>query len=1521
MLNRTLVIGLGGSAETLVRYLNLYLERDLRGLGWTSGIPAGWRWLCLDIAQDSDVVTGDVPRSLGDTGTRVGLARNPYEYPTYFEKLAENTKALPGLVGCLPDPDVELPPPFLGAGQRPQVGHVVGLAELGNIGDAIQREITALQSQEAVDQLTALSRRLNVIPPGRPGARVFVISSLCGGSGAGLVQPVVELLLGRATTGSEWLRHELVTILFTPDVFADLTPMERDGVSANALYTTSTMMSGYEATGPAPTALTDLLRTGGSTLIANRRAAATNFFVGSANGEIAFEHQHLTIKATAKAIARMMLDEQVSNGLRAHLDTNRSGATVTSGFRIVDPTATSRQASSLGYANISLGGAVIEEYASERLAREALKTLQRGHSRLAVAGEREDTTIDRLVEERTDWFIQAAGLSDEAVLGSLRNRELLRGEIKEHARKIQGEIRQGDRRDRPDHWLVRIEQEISEVRRQIEDAGRANAAQNWSEAIVGTLRNATAQSVARYGIPVTVGLLEAARVHAKERAGELRRIRTEQLVTKADDREASAHRELASIATDRLIHNRDHVLEVTIDAGCQALFLRFDAEDHQLAADLLQEVDGAVLTPLLHTVGKAKEELAASELRYHRELVASWSTGALPPRLLPTPNERPLEPLDTIPGLVDELLEQTLGADGVGEAVSVAVAELLTGTWRSRESASQTLITCPQKWRAGQGITVTAAFAFTVLEAETLLARAQEWTQQRPGALSDRLRLPIAEWITGAPDRPEQLADALDRALRCAEPLTRINPAVHMRVYGTAPEPPKLFVSTLPIPEGHRVRRRMEQSLLTAGIPDGAVAELFDPTSAAHTIEVSGFTAQPMHPVVLDGLFVPIQRDWDARIDEGMRGRFSAYRRTCPLPQFVPLSPERQLRFVKGWLAARLLGQLTLSDAVGGTRALSVRTPSRPLLLPRVPPRRGHAEGHGRAARARTGVAAARADALRVPRMGGARRIHADPRPGRRDHAGHMDRIRAGAELGQWCRWRAGTSRGGHLRGAPGKAAQRAVGDREALADAPGGARADARERAHDAVVVGDRRAGAGSDRRSAIHNRQGRREPQRTAMNVLLLPDTEPAAGMARRLQQWSEVGLLEPCCVWMASHPATDTVRRIVGGAVDELALDAAIAHVERSATRFLACCPVADGESVTEAFPEAVAAFLASANEGVLAFDEATPLTCTMAVIPASAATSIPPWMFRARWSGLLVAPEDRARSDLPNRLQGDAERFVSHAAHAAATIAALWVVRDDNRADPTAYLQGERTGTLAVGVRVVRCFSRVVELGHIADHVAEAAFTARDGWPQPDPEQFEQPEDPERVIAWLTDGFMDHHSTTLHRRPFEPVREDPPRQLTLLEALRELRDRFLAWAAQQPVELLEEATAAIYDQVVDYIQRLAGTSSNIHILHWGQAPEEERGLDRLRARVEKAGPLTIEDGAVSATWRDLRLLTLGIVDGSRLPDYLDGSALKHGGRRYVTAIRRVLQAIPGQPTRRWRRPRCPCSSRFASVWPAR
>ena len=75
----------------------------------------------------------------------------------------------------------------------------------------------------------------------QPGIHVVVISSLAGGSGAGMLLEVCDIIRGI----NPGIGDEIFGVLYTPEVFESLGPGSTGGVQPNALAAISEVLNGY----------------------------------------------------------------------------------------------------------------------------------------------------------------------------------------------------------------------------------------------------------------------------------------------------------------------------------------------------------------------------------------------------------------------------------------------------------------------------------------------------------------------------------------------------------------------------------------------------------------------------------------------------------------------------------------------------------------------------------------------------------------------------------------------------------------------------------------------------------------------------------------------------------------------------------------------------------------------------------------------------------------------------------------------------------------------------------------------------------------------------------------------------------------------------------------------------------------------------------------------------------------------------------------------------------------------------
>jgi S1-C subfamily serine protease len=403
--------------------------------------------------------------------------------------------------------------------------------------------------------------------------------------------------------------------------------------------------------------------------------------------------------------------------------------------------------------------------------------------------------------------------------------------------------------------------------------------------------------------------------------------------------------------------------------------------------------------------------------------------------------------------------------------------------------------------------------------------------------------------------------------------------------------------------------------------------------------------------------------------------------------------------------------------------------------------------------------------------------------------------------------------------------------------------------------------------------------------MRVVIAPESAVTDAVRDCLLAWSRARLLAPFCLWVVplGEPGAepDQVLRIEKGKARSGTLAEALEGTPSDQVALVGFYAAGPDAGFDPRFAAAVERCIEVAKM-VLAFEKGHPVDCTVMVVPEQIAQKVSPEVFCGTWN-LYVAPEDRAAPAEANQLLHSTGLLPRHGAHALATIADLWA---NAAVQPTAALaavSGREVFAIdPPAVRVVRCFSRVVDLGYISDHVAAGVFKAGSSWPNPDQNRFDRANDPSRVLAAATRGLVDVHRELIGLTEFQPLELPPEKRPKLLEALRELIQMIEARIRRLPSELADATLGKAHDHLATMIDRYRGEGMPA-TLRWRERPSEERSLTDLTDAL--AHPLPTPDGPTGAVWRDLRQTSLGLIDGSSLPEALDEQPFIQRGKRIL------------------------------------
>jgi hypothetical protein len=945
MLTRFLLIGVGGSGGKTLRYCWRELDRKLEAAGWTEGLPQAWQFLHIDVPEIPDGIEGDVPADVGME--YLGLARQPRRYADFDRDLVTSDSAiLPVLAEWRPDPALTYAPPYNGAGQRRAVGRVVTITEIDRIGDKLNAAVLAMSSPDAEAQLGRLSGKLGQGSSDNRPPMAVVVSSLAGGSGSGAFLDIVELLISRAgTQGAQWLRNNLITVLYAADVFSDLNPRMRQGTEPNSLAAIAELLNACEHEGPVPPLEVKLLAAGGATgKVSGSRIGSTNFIIGSRNRHMSFPNSLDVFRSVGKAFAALMTDDDVQELFTAYVGTTDMTEKVKPSFGVVDLDADHLPCTSLGYSNVSLGRSLFGRYASERLVKRSVERLLRGHKEDQPPGDQVKTD-DALIAERVEQvhkdFFDAAGLHEETsehnqILDRLRDPEQA-GVIKRFGESVSGRFRNDTAELPPGEWrdfFMKFFDEQAQTLLQEQRDARTQRSVEWVRATQENLLAATAAQVGAHGLPVAIELLEALDAQLRRAAKELEK---DAAKFDIDQQKLIGGADALFRVKEKLFSPRHPNFPKAYGQRRDALVLRVEEELHGFASKLILSLVEELLPPLKQSLRNALTAFTRAEEECQAQ-IQQWSSEAMPTHLRAAPNEVLLEPQDEYPEQYAQLLERTFEM-APRNAEGEAIREVISGAWTAHagEAIKQSLIKQDSNWvtsvREARGpgdASTTPSFALAP-HPHSLEHNANRWVFNRHGIFSEYVTASLSEWLspqhTDKAARASAFGHAMGQALRMSQPLVSINPSVYMEVHGSDLPDPTLIIGKIPLATGHPARPAVEAALEEAGKSPGDIDRLFDPNAAGDEVPISSFVGSRVHPIVFDSLTAPIQSDWQSRTDDAGRSQFWRFRRSRTLTSFVPLSPARQRSLIRGWLTADLLGQVTKLGSKWSEAPLKIWSP------------------------------------------------------------------------------------------------------------------------------------------------------------------------------------------------------------------------------------------------------------------------------------------------------------------------------------------------------------------------------------------------------------------------------------------------------------------------------------------------------------------------------------------------------------------------------------------------------------------
>ena len=980
MYDRFLFIGLGGSGGSTLGYLKEEISRWLVQSGQRPAIPRGWQFLHIDTPTNSDAN----PRV--DEDEYLGLIKTGVQFRDVQAMLDGNETLHDEIQTWRVDPGALPIPLSMGAGQFRAVGQTVAIAYARDIRIRIERSVQRLSRAETFTELELVYQQATKNKPdGDSKLHIVVISSLAGGSGAGLVQMVCDAVRAMDTDAGE----AVFGILYTPQVFSTLPDAQTMGVQPNSLAAVSELLNGYWWNGSAALdsdqgavspKVNVALDQAGLPKAIMRSGPSFPFLVGSkGTGGISVGSPDDIYAMVGRSLLSWTTDVAVQEGFLAYNITNwhqsamghhmGSGVLVNEGQldEIGWPSF-----SALGFSRLSTGSDHFKKYAARRLARDALDHVARFHvgsedARAIVQKHNQadpDVIADMIADEHLDGFMTRCHLSE---LGRVENDILdalkpVAAEAEAYSTFERTAVRTsgiGDS-DAPD---ARAEEWQAQLRGAIEVGlpdyktayaralGETTTA--WIGDVQGWVSEAVETMVALYGLKVARSLcVKAARQLKEEVAHELRTVDFAENNEFSNEWENHSSRYLDGFKGSRLGYNQDPLLKAR-DRAVEVAALAGDAMLDLCAADLAEEVADKVLTPLAESLKDAlyRAEKGIDEAGQW----PAWSNATPPPDTMPRPGEFPLIDPDTYHELFERMLGETMAGDKSGTVQQQVRMEVISGDFLDREGAgdnpadAQSLIELSNDWwpsaSAPDGVLKPAAKLATTIHSslEDLDNRAQAWLARPGSPFGDFLKLSLRSYLgatslMAASQASEQEYDRrctifkakMSAAIDSSEPLVQINSGLMGSVHPDSKNPSDRVMSQVPF-QGHPIEEQTKTDLRVAGISDEVVDKLFTADDSIKHIDITSTLSAPHSPLVIDSLLRPISEAWVPIVQKKLVHTFWAMRRAQPMANFTPAPQALVHCMVRGWYTGVLLG---LIDRAGGeerpvTIARSDNTPAK----------------------------------------------------------------------------------------------------------------------------------------------------------------------------------------------------------------------------------------------------------------------------------------------------------------------------------------------------------------------------------------------------------------------------------------------------------------------------------------------------------------------------------------------------------------------------------------------------------------
>jgi len=933
------MIGCGGSGQKSIRYVRDSVSRRLAHAGWTGEFPRSWQFIGLDTLNTQDS-PGEIPTMPQSDFKSISLGYNKFA-PLADALLARHRPGSDGyraLIGWRPLHHEVVVPIAAGAGQLRAVGRTAGLLAMDEIvRPKLQHAFTELSAGFA--ELQRVSEALGepaTIGETMKDPLIVVVGSMAGGTGAGTVLDVIELVRRTDLKGGY-----PVAVVFTADIFGAIAT---DEMAANGLAFMSELMSAYwdSEVSAADLALIP------SYVPADQRGPHSTFLVGRKN----FEGKDLgssqqVYRAVGEAMGTWITSGPVSDSLNefvktnwpTHIAANRGGYGFGAEF-------TDGVVSSFGAASVSIGRDRFREFATKLLMHEILKMQYQGFLKVAqreLGTEDKNLSVDgkitRIVEKNFVTYLQACkiserGKSDNQITNLFVSNEI----VSEMLAKVSQDLRSAfsGQQLSPDQWYRSLMSQAAGVvkpaafERIESETNRKIGA--WGLQVFEQVLRVSSMYTARLSMRVVQEMARRTQHELSDISGELRQ-EAREFRDQSELKIGSVQGALLGAGKGKLGLDSKPVQDAVSDIS-KSIVLEIKSIIFERLAIAIGSLGGQVFAQLSSALQQglsiAESALVPAEGGV-AAIAESWpeNDGSVPAFYSPSPVEFYLEDHHVWPQRLKELIARSLPELEENEVlpsdpIDAACYAIVRGS-RSRGGVelrelpliwSESYVGGQPQWSPGNTPNIQVGIDVANLEEKVT------YFMRRPStplatSLSEGLKGYLARNDSAGmaiPDhqlRINKFKTRLEQAYGQSKPLIEIDRALSDRVHKKNIEFTPI-IQRFPFGTGDPARKIVED-LLRVQLAPGAPLDEYFSSADTESVLLSSFLKYPIHPACVTSFVKPVaQALTNLKNDAAqLRGSFWLWRRTKVLEDFIPLPDEARRSVIRGFAVGRLLGFVT----------------------------------------------------------------------------------------------------------------------------------------------------------------------------------------------------------------------------------------------------------------------------------------------------------------------------------------------------------------------------------------------------------------------------------------------------------------------------------------------------------------------------------------------------------------------------------------------------------------------------------